>query len=188
MFCPFLWQQSPSLTTRSHYINSLFWTGTGCMKGGEKKLCWFWVSQMIQTRPDVDPAQLIPAASEDGEQPSPNSLYCSTSWRHRTRNLHSAKQHYDNWCTSTNHRLNRQSDGCECERQIGPSPKNISAGQKHISWPKTNPLAKEHFWSNSQSVLSEKMEGREKDGSFRAGKRNVKDCFCISILIYKSPK
>lgn len=28
---------------------------------------------MIQTGPDVDSAQLIPAASENGEQPSPNS-------------------------------------------------------------------------------------------------------------------
>lgn len=29
---------------------------------------------MIQTGPDADPAQLIPAVPESGEQPSPNSL------------------------------------------------------------------------------------------------------------------
>lgn len=53
-------------------------------KRKKKAVLIFEVSQMIQTRGQKwDPAQLIPAAPENEEQPSPNSLYRSTSWRRR---------------------------------------------------------------------------------------------------------
>ena len=49
-----------------------------------KAVLIFKVSQMIQTRGQKwDPAQLIPAAPENEEQLSLNSLYRSTSWRRR---------------------------------------------------------------------------------------------------------
>lgn len=82
-------------------------------------------------------------------------IYCSTSWRQRTWNQHSPKQHYDNWCTSTNHRLNRQSNGWECECHIGPQPK-------------TNQLAKNISGANPKMFFQRKWKDRKRATGFRA--------------------
>ncbi len=149
-------------------------------------LCWFWVSQMIHTEPDVDSAQLIPAASEKGQQPSPNSLYCSTSCRRLW-----ADAQLNN--TITDDEPLQTTDYTGNLTTVSVSVKSAFS-QKHISCSKTYQPAKnksvnqKHFWSNSQSVLLEKMGGRGKVGIFRASrvlldKRKVEVCICISILI-----
>lgn len=85
----------------------------------------------MQMRPDVDSTQLIPAASENGEQPSPNSLYCSTS----CRQLRAYTQLNNTMITdvplqTTDYTGNPTTVSVSIKSALS---QNVSAGQKHIS-------------------------------------------------------